>query len=625
LLSKGNLFIIILIGLAAFTHLWNPIGFPYPEFDEGIYMGRGLYLLTYQDLDDPIFIYDHPYFGNIFMAGLFKLANFVDPNLLNTSEHGYENSIIQLFLSSRLAMGLLAIIDTILIYKIVERVYKNKTHGFFAAVLFAVMPATWLSRWIHLDTIQLPFVLASILLALWASSNKQDNQKLWLVCLSGIFLGISIFTKVPVFTMIPLIGYLVYSQGKSIRNLSIWFLPVVLIPLLWPIYSIHQGEFREWVYGIIEQTHRGGWPLYLALEDLLKIDPVLFILGIIGSAYALIKRDIFLILFTYPYLIFLFFVNFVSNFHLLLLMISSCIAISKFILDLLNKNARIAVFRWPIISILTVFGLVSSFMLISNGDNSPHFDALRYVYEYVRQNESKATSIVASPFYVFLPIYTSQLKNYSLWTDDQFTNPILLQVMDPEFKKAIKYPQELTSSTYHRMYEEFPIEKLRNFTNFENDTVDVISLKLADKKWDNIEHRKIINLTDGKPWKADRNVKILSSNKNLTMYVDTPELAKTRNRMILNTTINTTERPSLLSLDYSLNTLSPRTELSLQIRDENDLVLWSKNLSHGSGHNAYYLFLLPDNVNLKPVRIIFNLVTDGPGKHYLTIRNGLIF
>jgi hypothetical protein len=308
-----------------------------------------------------------------------------------------------------------------------------------------------------------------------------------------------------------------------------------------------------------------------------------------------------------------------------LLVISFCIAISKFILDLLNKNPRIGIFRWPIISILTVFGLVSSIMLISNGDNFPHFDALRYVYESVRQNDTKATSIVASPFYVFLPIYTSQLKNYSLWTDDQFTSPEIIQVLDPEFRKAIKYPQELTSSTYHRIYKEFPIEKLSNFTNFENDTVDVISLKLADKKWDNIEHRKIINLTDGMPWKVDRNVKILSSNKNLTMYVDTPELAKTTNRMILNTTIDTTERPSLLSLDYSLNTLSPRTNLSLQIRDENDLVLWNKNLRHTSGNNAYYLFILPENINMKPVRIIFNLVTDGPGKHQLIIRDALIF
>ena len=620
--SRINLFIIILIGLAAFTHLWNPIGFPYPEFDEGIYMGRGLYLLTYQDLDDPIFISDHPYFGNIFMAGLFKLANFVDPNLLNTSEHGYENSIIQLFLSSRLAMGLLAIIDTILIYKIVERVYKNRTYGFFAAVLFAVMPATWLSRWIHLDTIQLPFVLASILLALWARSNKEDDQKLWLVCLSGIFLGISIFTKVPVFTMIPLIGYLIYSQGKSIRNLSIWFLPVILIPLVWPIYSIHQGEFREWAYGIMEQTHRGGWPLHLALEDLLKIDPVLFILGIIGSAYAIIKRDVFLILFTYPYLIFLFFINFVSNFHLLLLVISFCIAISKFILDLLNKKPRIGFFRWPIISILTFFGLVSSIMLISSGDNSPHFDALRYVYESVRQNHTKATSIVASPFYVFLPIYTAQLKNYSLWTDDQFTSSEIIQVLDPEFKKALKYPQEVTSSTYHRMYEELPIEKLRNFTNFKNDTVDVISLKLADKKLNNIEDRKIINLTDAKLWKADKNVKILSSNKNLTMYVDTPELAKTRNRMILNTTINTSDIPPLLSLDYSLKMPSQNVISSIEIRDEKDLILWRKNLRHMSGNN---LFILPENINMKPVRIIFNLVTDGPGKYQLIIRDGIIF
>jgi len=138
----------------------------------------------------------------------------------------------------------------------------------------------------------------------------------------------------------------------------------------------------------------------------------------------------------------------------------------------------------------------------------------------------------------------------------------------------------------------------------------------------NIEDRKIINLTDAKLWKADKNVKILSSNKNLTMYVDTPELAKTRNRMILNTTINTSDIPPLLSLDYSLKMPSQNVISSIEIRDEKDLILWRKNLRHMSGNN---LFILPENINMKPVRIIFNLVTDGPGKYQLIIRDGIIF
>ena len=118
---------------------------------------------------------------------------------------------------------------------------------------------------------------------------------------------------------------------------------------------------------------QGGLAIVFSVRRPVKNRPRIINFRNYSVRVPLIKRDIFLILFTYPYLIFLFFINFVSNFHLLLLVISFCIAISKFILDLLNKNPRIRVFRWPVISILTVFGLVSSIMLISNGDNFTTF------------------------------------------------------------------------------------------------------------------------------------------------------------------------------------------------------------------------------------------------------------
>jgi 4-amino-4-deoxy-L-arabinose transferase-like glycosyltransferase len=62
-------------------------------------------------------------------------------------------------------MGLLAIVDTYLVYKIAEYRY-NKTVAFIAAILFAVMPITWILRKILLDPILLPFLLLSILFAL---------------------------------------------------------------------------------------------------------------------------------------------------------------------------------------------------------------------------------------------------------------------------------------------------------------------------------------------------------------------------------------------------------------------------------------------------------------------------
>ena len=51
----------------------------------------------------------------------------------------------------------------------------------------------------------LPFILSSVLFALYVKINKVNN---YLILLSGILLGLAIYTKIPAFTMIPLVGYL---------------------------------------------------------------------------------------------------------------------------------------------------------------------------------------------------------------------------------------------------------------------------------------------------------------------------------------------------------------------------------------------------------------------------------
>ena len=74
-------------------------------------------------------------------------------------------------------MGILAVIDTFLIYKIAERRY-NRNVAFIAAILFAVMPYTWLIRYVLIEPIQLPFLLTSILLALYSGNRaKQKGSK----------------------------------------------------------------------------------------------------------------------------------------------------------------------------------------------------------------------------------------------------------------------------------------------------------------------------------------------------------------------------------------------------------------------------------------------------------------
>jgi hypothetical protein len=68
--TRSILFIITPLVLTAYTHLWNPTGFPAFDLDEGIYISRGMHLLKGLGIQELSF-YDHPYFGQIFLAGVF--------------------------------------------------------------------------------------------------------------------------------------------------------------------------------------------------------------------------------------------------------------------------------------------------------------------------------------------------------------------------------------------------------------------------------------------------------------------------------------------------------------------------------------------------------------------------
>jgi hypothetical protein len=69
-----RIFILIPLILSAYTHLWNPIGFPSIFVDEDHYMRRALQILVGigpQEMESSVnqhHEYDHPYFGQIFLA-----------------------------------------------------------------------------------------------------------------------------------------------------------------------------------------------------------------------------------------------------------------------------------------------------------------------------------------------------------------------------------------------------------------------------------------------------------------------------------------------------------------------------------------------------------------------------
>ncbi|TSA16770.1 MAG: glycosyltransferase [Nitrosopumilales archaeon] len=401
------IFLIIPLALSAFTHLWNPVGFPDIFYDEGVYMYRAMNVLAGHGPEVGVF-YDHPFFGQLFLAGTLSITGYPDSLHPKPDVH----SIEMLYLVPRVLMGLLAIVDTFLVFKISERRYSTRV-ALLASILFAVMPITWFMRRILLDSILLPFLLSSILFAIYAKDSQ--NKKLFAM-LSGVLLGITIFTKETAFVMIPLVAILLYQGTKNRKILLMWLIPVILIPMLWPIQSIETNQFHNFVGDILNQVHRENNNFIHIVENFFYFDPVLLILGIAGTIYAAVKRDFMILWWVIPFVIFLASIGYVQYFYWILILPAFCIAASKMIIDITSTAKKDFQNRiiFSTIAGIAIFGLTMSAFLITSNVSS-QFEAASYVVQNVHNSNipygNNNTMIISGPEYSWLFKYVYKITD----------------------------------------------------------------------------------------------------------------------------------------------------------------------------------------------------------------------
>lgn len=446
--------------------------------------------------------FDHPYFGQLFLAGALKLIDYPDSLNPSLGSGNLEDSIQALYLVPRVVMGLLAVLDTFLIYKISQLRYNRNT-ALFASVLFAVMPLTWMFRRIYLDTILTPFLLSSILFALYCSTtrfNIDTKKTLLLFSLSGIFLGMAIFTKIPAISIIPLVGYLVYRNSNSnLKVLGLWFVPVILIPLIWVAYSVSIGHFDLWLKDSIFQAHRSRM-VFGSMMAIFQIDPVLLILSIAGVIFAAIKRDIFILLWIGSFLIFFLFIGWVQYFHWIPVLPIFCIAAARLIEFLSNKIGKTHVpkfgttksmvtksklqmlLSYTIISGIGIFGFVSTTLLISTNVNASFFEIYAAILQHMPFSSnsriidnSTTVDMIGSHWWlwnaVWIPKYVFH-KNIDL-IDPHF---------DPFFKKPIESKKLLfivDQSFIHETLRRNPFVLTTNNAGFHIERLDSLYMNTA--------------------------------------------------------------------------------------------------------------------------------------------------
>jgi 4-amino-4-deoxy-L-arabinose transferase-like glycosyltransferase len=429
--KRYHIIIIVILTISAFSHLWNAAGFPDVFFDEGVYMRRAMHVLNGLGSQEIPF-YDHPLFGQVFLAGI--LGSIGYPQSLNSS--GDVNSIAALYLVPRVVMGLLAVVDTFLIYKIAGKCYGQKI-ALVSAALFAVMPISWIFRRILLDSILLPFLLLSIWTALCSRDSRHSSL---LVLLSGISLGLAIFTKIPAFTMMPLVGGIIFfTSNKRFRMLALWLIPVILIPLLWPLQSIETGHFSSWIHDVFYfQTHRtGGSDLNTIARSFAEIDPVLFCLAVIGIGFAAIRRDYLILGWCIPFMIFLYMIGYNQYFYWIPVIPAMCIASGVLLVKIFEKMPVKKISQVGLVVFVLgvcIFGMENLVQVINTNMTSAEYAATSFV---VNQPINQDTSILASPTYTWIFSDVFHKKNVPLDYSQILTGPVnttkILLVADPHY------------------------------------------------------------------------------------------------------------------------------------------------------------------------------------------------
>ena len=421
--KKSILIICAILSLAAFTHIWNLTGYPEIFYDEGVYLRRASDVLEGKGPQEGIY-YDHPYFGQFFLSGFFFITGY--PNSVNPQPN--PDSIESLFVVPRLIMGLIAVFDTFLVYKIIQKRYDTKI-AIFTSAFFAVMPITWIMRRILLDSIILPFLLLAILFAVYS----KDNRKF--VLASGVCMGLAIFTKIPAFTMIPVVVYLIYSGTKSKKTVGLWLIPVLLLPLIWPAQSLVTGNFaNHWIHDVLWQTQRNRIGLFEVTESFLAMDPILFVLGLMGIGLFAIKRDRLVLLWFIPYVVFLGMVGFVQYFHWMMLLPVFSLGLANFVDHVGKKIQKSSLMLTPFLGI-AIFGLACTTLVISTNLTNTQFEATAFTATLAKENPNVA--VFASPTYEWVLHDVLGLQNAKDYVDILYkkTPQQMIILSDPHFQR----------------------------------------------------------------------------------------------------------------------------------------------------------------------------------------------
>lgn len=113
-------------------------------------------------------------------------------------------------------------------------------------------------------------------------------------------------------------------------------------------------------------------------------------------------------------------------------------------------------------------------------------------------------------------------------------------------------------------------------------------------------------------WKSfGKTTEVHQNKNNLTIHVEISKNEKTYNRATLQTVLNLTNKPLIMSLDYKVRSIIGNATYVLEIRDNNSKILFESTLNDLSGNSTNQTLLLPKDIVGKALEFRLYVITQG--------------
>lgn len=178
----------------------NMTGYPQRFEDEGTYISQAWEVEDKGTLTNYTYWYDHPPLGWIQMAAHLKATDALNR---------HDNSAIS---AGREFMLLLHIVVIALLYGLARRLKIGRAAAAIGVLLYALSPlAVEFSRYVFLDNVALPWILAALLLAL------SPKKHIFTAVGSAACLAIAVLSKETFLVLLPVVIYALWRSGDK-RN-----------------------------------------------------------------------------------------------------------------------------------------------------------------------------------------------------------------------------------------------------------------------------------------------------------------------------------------------------------------------------------------------------------------------